>query len=138
MKMFRLALAALVLPVFAGQAEAQYVVKRVKCAEAKYHQDTGTLPTFHVNALAYTRPISVQITRNGCRPKDHLSSFRLYVTNGPSLGGIVAYMTQTLYSRLPAGAIASVPSNQGVFVSFHPYPSDARVTGTFDYMYSWE
>ena len=132
-------LAVLILALFVSHAHAQFVVKRVKCADS-YAVDLfdgwvdSNFP-YHRNWTSSTKNLAVQIIRDGCRPKWPEGQF-FFVTLTASSAFVSTNMVRT--KRYPASVVGEIQSGHALLVRFSPSDPNARVSGTFDYMYSWE
>jgi len=105
-------------------AHAELLIKGVKCKDAE-----AEIPVFW-NTATFDKHITVQIVRDGCRPKlaDGQFGLRTGLPNGGSSNSIFQRSgkhTHATYKRIPAGYIAMIR-----FISLSGRP----VGGTFDYV----
>ena len=126
----------LALAMAAGQAQAQFVVKRVKCADAIQITNSSLPKTpFHFNSTPGTKDLTVQITRDGCRPKLLLGQFQLRVK---AVGGGEVYFSQMIRdTRVPSSTTEPIGASQLGYVTFSN-PGGGKISGTFDYTYMIE
>lgn len=114
------------------QSRAQFVVKRVSCTNLKLGWP-NTFHPFYFNDTGSTRRIHLQITRNGCRPRDLSIQFG-YSNNLPS--SATATSGDPVSGRQPYGQGYIVPDDHYAVLYFWLTPPDHKVSGTFDYMYT--
>ena len=122
-------LATVGLAAMPGHADAQSLVKRVKCVDAA--ASTYGMGVFR-NASNYITNATVQIVRDGCKPKKDGGTFGMHVTNYDGNASYYNYRmerehghTWAVRSRVEPGHIVRIKfSGNG---SHH-------IGGTFDYM----
>ena len=134
LKIFVLALVSCFF--FMSQAQAQFLVKRVKCTDpSAFLPGNGTPDTIvHKNNSGSTKSLAIQITRDSCRPKTSSAHFDLYEASSSAWYSAVA-MERTL--SYPESTVLEILSGRFAVVRLTPGTS-GRVSGTFDYMYSWK
>ena len=126
----------LVLAMATGQAQAQFVVKRVKCADAVRVTNSSLPKTpFHFNSTPGTKDLSVQITRDGCRPRLLLGQFQLRVKAVG--GGEITFSQMIRDTRVPSSTTEPIGARQLGYVTF-TNPGGGKILGTFDYSYTLE
>ena len=138
MKAIKVIVLALVFCFFlVGQAQAQFVVKKVKCADAadiQFSPWPDNIP-YHRQLTGGTKNLAIQIIRDTCRPRNG-GYFRAEVrTNGGTVEA--SRLMFRIPKNYPASVIVQIEDGRFGFVEFDPQTS-GRVSGTFDYMYSWE
>ena len=119
------------LGVFSSAANAQFLVKRIKCADLAMsaHQ------VFY-NPTASPVNIIFQVIKDGCRPKGNGGYFELF---DMTFGGVG---TGNLFPRIGKGAgkptlgvIVTISPSQYAGLRFFPLGGE-KVSGTLDYMYT--
>lgn len=115
--------------VVSTSASAQYVIKGISCAKTNY----SDAHEVYVNRTGVTRYVTVQIVRDGCRPKG----------DGGFLGVQKTFpsgASQSLYSMERQGKRTSavgesLPNGYRLKLYFADVVG-ARESGTFDYIFS--
>ena len=122
-------LATIGLSAVPGHAEAQALIKRIKCADAA--DSTYGMGVFR-NASNYITNVTVQIVHDGCRPKAQHGRFGMHVTN---YDGNTSYANRTMpRENGHTWAVRDmVDSGQVVRIRFNGNGSH-HIKGTFDYM----
>jgi hypothetical protein len=108
-----------------GEARAEFVVKRIRCADA-----TLADPLFvHYNPSTVNQATSLRITRNGCRPKDGV-----FAVIRRSFGATIESWTIIPQNKYLHGVTLVLPQYNFLAVSFDPGAENAK--GTFDFVYT--
>jgi hypothetical protein len=106
--------------------EAQHVIKRNSCSLANISEQLEV----YRNRTSLTKDVTIQIVRDGCRPKDPREGSFLALTSSPS-GGILRDFGRlkghTSALTMPVGA-------NGLLRIYFYAPRAPRVSGTFDYI----
>ena len=111
--------------LFASNANAQHIVKRVKCAD---HTSSSEQLRVYRNTAGITRIVSFQVVRDGCRPKSEEGRYWLNVdSTNPSSRVPIRHGKFTEVLDVP------VAHNGLVHLYFAPATVGDRVSGTFDY-----
>ena len=126
----RLFVVSTMLFVFAGQAHAEFVVKRYPCKELPYNGTT--INTFYNNETGVTKHIHVHITRNGCRPKD------LTYSLGITQSGFSWIWRGHMTGKFPNGLGFDLPDGYAAVFFIDVPPGAVNARGTMDFVYSVE
>lgn len=126
-------LAVLVLALFASHANAQFVVKRLNCADAVIPVAGFPQFPYHLNSAAGAKDITIQVVRDGCRPRFNEGQFDLVVRTAG--GSIVAGPGMIRDTKYPSSATETIAASNHAFVRFRSFTS-GRISGTFDYAYT--
>ncbi len=127
--------AFLVLSLSANQAQAQFLVKRVNCADAVFSNTEPPDVVYHASSSDIDRQLTVQITRDGCRPRREGGRFELIVEGAGGPPGRSMYMLRR--GRHVASATNDVDPGGLGYVIFTNL-TVGRTGGTFDYMFSYD
>lgn len=131
MKVIRAVFAILALNMLVGQAQAQTVVKGIKCADA-----LGAIPgpgtMVHEYRGTGSALITTQVVRDGCRPKG-IGEFRLATFNQSDFNVFLDQMFRV--NRFSTSASRAGTFDFSWVVRFN-VPIDTTVRGTFDYTYT--
>ncbi len=129
MKLCRMALAIMALTLVAGQAQAQIVVKRVPCKVLKFENKSSWFPVYY-NDSGFSRNVTLQIIRNGCRPKDSI----IRLASAPNLTSGLNSPIPFFSGKFNPGKTMVVPDES--YLVIHGGSPSVRISGTFDYVYS--
>ena len=121
-------LATIGLSALPGHANAQSLIKRVKCADAA---DSPGIGVFR-NASNYITNVTVQIVRDGCRPNGQHGAFGMHVTNYDGSARYENWRMEREHGHTWA-VRDRVDPGRVVRISFSS-PGGQKVHGTFDYM----
>ena len=130
MKATRIALVFLALALAAGQAHAQFIVKRFPCKALLW--DGVAFKSIYRNRTEATRLFHFQITRNGCRPKD------LVLNVGTSANLSTAVNQQVMTGKFPDGIGFDLPDDHYVVFFISGGPGSENPKGTIDFSYTVE
>ena len=112
-----------------GSAQADTVVKRVSCKSVLAPDDEMVVARSH--STADPRNFTIQVVRNGCRPKSGLFSVSFRdgsgITYGPPL---------TNQGRHTDALTVPLVPNSTYQIELQFNSPDGRASGTFDYSYS--
>ena len=123
---------ALILAVATVPAHSQVVIKRAKCAEANDDAGPGYQPKyFHRNQTTDDQIVTVQVIRDGCRPKAENGVFYHYTRN--PVNGAGAGMHLDREGRSTTSNSLEIPAGWLSVVEFINN-SGAPTRGTFDYI----
>lgn len=111
-------------------ANAQYVIKGNKCAD---FVNTGEVLEVYTNATGSTQTLTIQVVRDGCRPKLDGGLFRIRVAG--DFGS--SFRTLTRLGKRTAAYGRDIPANSILTIYFQT-PAGVRVSGTFDYIFTVE
>lgn len=120
---------ALLLIVLVGQAHAQHVVKRFPCKDLVVTPEVGFNPIYY-NNTGITQYIHIQVTRNGCTPKEAGMAFGVGTGTPPFP---VSSGRGVLSGKRPQGIGFDVPDEHTAFL-YLSGTSSARGTIDFTYM----
>ncbi len=109
---------------------AQTVVKRASCADSDSNTNFANPLYFHENRSNASQTITMQVIRDGCRPKSPEGLYTLWVV---SLGGSGNGLNMTRFGKFTESQSQEVPNNFRAFIRFS---TDGKPRGTFDYVYS--
>jgi hypothetical protein len=130
MKTIRIVIAALVLTVSAGQAQAEFVVKRFPCKDLLWNG--ALVNTFYDNETGVTKFVHIQITRNRCRPKDIVFSL------GVTPDGTAWSFRGTVTGKFPKGMGFDVQDGWEAVLFIDQSLGGVNAKGTIDFSYSVE
>jgi len=116
--------------LFAGSANAQNVVKRIKCKD--YPTNLQALELYK-NDTGSTRIIRLQIVRDGCRPK--LDGGWLTFRTSSLTGNTQSFRNLTRIGKHTAVYGRSILHEWTASVYFVPQ-GGANASGTFDYIFT--
>ena len=121
---------AVVFTVACSTVNAQSLVKRASCASAAEGYGLGV----YFNTSGFTQYVMVQVTRDGCRPKDNGASFGAWTTNsnGSQLVG-EGGVSMRREGRSTWAVQRSVVDDGVLRIWFSSNSPGTPVRGTFDY-----
>jgi hypothetical protein len=114
----------------AGPAQAQFVVKRIRCADLA-QPDLVDRHMVYQNENSHNTRIKIQIVRDGCRPKKSDGQAYIVLTND-STSSSFRYFKRN--GKSTSMIDETVPQAWVVYLLFRTVPSGQRVGGTLDYV----